>query len=96
MDDHLVYRFLFELVGVTDSFTLHFYLIMVKLLYFTIKSVGYTQAVSNPVIDSAEQLGSAIMVLDFNDDGVEDLIIGASADNFPGIDAGPVYFKLYK
>ena len=49
----------------------------------------------NPVIDAAEQLGSAIMVVDFNADGVEDLIIGASADDSPGIDAGSVYFKLY-
>jgi hypothetical protein len=49
----------------------------------------------NPAIDAAEQLGCAIMVVDFNADGVEDLIIGASADDSPGIDAGSVYFKLY-
>jgi len=36
------------------------------------------------------------MVLDFNNDGVEDLIIGASADDTPGIDAGSVYDRLYK
>ena len=50
----------------------------------------------NPAIDAAEQLGSAITVLDFNNDGVEDLIIGASADDTPGANAGSVYFKLYK
>ena len=47
-------------------------------------------------IDAAEQLGSAIMVLDFNADGIEDLFIGASADDTPGINAGSVYLKLYK
>jgi hypothetical protein len=50
----------------------------------------------SPTIDAAEQLGSAIMVLDFNADGIEDLLIGASADDTPGIDAGSVYLKLYK
>ena len=50
----------------------------------------------HPAIDAAEQLGSAITVLDFNDAGVEDLIIGASADDALGTDASSVYFKLYK
>ena len=49
----------------------------------------------NPAIDAAEYLSSAIMVLDINADGIEDLNIGASADDTPGIDAGSVYFKLY-
>jgi hypothetical protein len=39
---------------------------------------------------------ATITVLDFNDDWVEDLIIGASADDAPGTDASSVYFKLYK
>lgn len=65
-------------------------------------AMGYapTQApvsgLDNPAIDAAEQPGSAIMVLDINADGIEDLFIGASADDTPGIGAGSVYFKLYK
>ena len=50
----------------------------------------------SPALDADEQLGSAIMVTDFNTDGIEDLIIGASADDTPGTNAGSVYIKLYK
>ena len=50
----------------------------------------------NPAMDAAEQPGYTVMVLDVNADGIEDLIIGASADDTAGIDAGSVHVKLYK
>ncbi len=59
MDHHLVHRFLFELVCVTDSFAHHFSLLWLSYI-FTIKSVGYTQAVSVYAEKSLAKLGVEI------------------------------------
>lgn len=49
-----------------------------------------------PAIDAGEFLGHAIVVLDINRDGTNDLLIGAPADDSPGTDSGSVYIKTEK
>jgi len=44
--------------------------------------------------DSYEWLGASMLIFDFNQDGVNDIIIGAPTDDESGIDAGSVYIKV--
>lgn len=50
----------------------------------------------NPSTDLNENLGSAISIFDFNNDGKKDLLMGAKLDDIPGTSSGSVYIKLQK
>jgi hypothetical protein len=53
VDDHLIHRFLFELVGVTDSFTHHLYLLWLSYIFYHEKCRVYSGRIN---------LGQAIAV----------------------------------
>jgi hypothetical protein len=62
-------------------------------------STGYNASpntifgLSDAAVDAGEWLGSAMLVHDFDNDGTNELLIGAATDDEPGVNSGTVYIK---
>ena len=62
----------------------------------TLLDVNHDSTIDEPAGTNSVYFGSALAKAIYNNGSFQDLFIGASADDTPGIDAGSVYLKLYK